>query len=65
MPHMESMTAKPTTLERAFTLARSGDFASTADIRQRLKQERYDQVEEHLRGPSINKQLRLLCTQAR
>lgn len=65
MPHMNDMTAQPTTLERAFTLARSGDYASTADIRMRLKKERYDQVEEHLRGPAINKQLRLLCSQAR
>ena len=65
MRHKELMTSSPTTLERAFALARSGEFSSTAEIRMRLKKERYDQVEEHLRGPSINRQLRQLCEQAR
>ena len=53
------------TLERAFELARSGECASTSEIRQRLKRERYDSVEAHLQGPSITRQLRLLCEQAR
>ena len=53
------------TLERAFTLARSGECASVAHIRTRLKGERYDQVEAHLQGPSITRQLRLLCEGAR
>jgi hypothetical protein len=53
------------TLERAFELARSGECASTSEIRQRLKQERYDSVEAHLQGPSITRQLRLLCEEAR
>ncbi len=54
-----------TTLERAFILARSGDFAKVDDIRYRLRAERYDQVEAHLAGPSIARQLRNLCTEAR
>ena len=53
------------TLERAFELARSGECASTSEIRQRLKQERYDSVEANLKGPSITRQLRLLCEEAR
>ncbi len=52
------------TLERAFELARSGECSSTADIRARLKQERFDSVEAHLQGSSINRQLRALCEQA-
>lgn len=59
------MSHSPSTLERAFDLARSGECASVADIRLRLKREGHDQVEAHLRGPAISKQLRLLCEQAR
>jgi hypothetical protein len=55
----------PTTLERAFALARSGSCASVADIRSTLKKERYDQVEAHLAGPSVGRQLRTLCEEAR
>ncbi|WP_129793404.1 hypothetical protein [Sphingosinicella sp. CPCC 101087] len=57
------MTA-PTTLERAFDLARSGTCRSVSDIRRQLKAERYDQVEAHLSGPAISRQLRELCAQA-
>jgi hypothetical protein len=55
----------PTTLERAFELARSGDCSSLQDIRRRLKSEGFDQVEAHLAGPAIGKQLRRLCEEAR
>jgi hypothetical protein len=59
------MTFQKSTLERAFELARSGECASTAEIRLRLKRERFDSVEAHLQGPAINRQLRLLCEEAR
>lgn len=59
------MNFTQTTLERAFELARSGEFSTPAEIRQRLKQERFDSVEAHLQGPSITRQLRLLCDKAR
>ena len=55
----------PTTLERAFELARSGTCADVAEIRLALKRERHDQVEAHLSGQSINRQLRALCDEAR
>jgi hypothetical protein len=55
----------PTTLERAFALARSGDFVTVEEIRAQLKRERFDQVEAHLTGPSITRQLRALCDEAR
>ena len=54
-----------TTLERAFALARSGSCASVNDIRQRLRAERFDQVDAHLAGPSVSRQLRALCEQSR
>ena len=59
------MTYPPSTLERAFELARSGECASPAEIRLRLKRERFDSVEAHLQGPSITRQLRRLCDEAR
>lgn len=57
--------SSPTTLERAFELARSGRFASVSDIRLALKRERFDQVEAHLAGASIARQLRGLMEEAR
>lgn len=59
------MTSNPSTLERAFALARSGEYASVGEIRARLRRERCDSVDGHLSGPSITKQLRLLCDEAR
>jgi hypothetical protein len=60
------MAASPiTTLERAFELARSGRFSSVSDIRLALRRERFDQVEAHLAGSSIARQLRALCDEAR
>ena len=54
-----------TTLERAFDLARSGACANIDDIRTALKRERYDNIDAHLAGHSIKKQLRALCDAAR
>ncbi len=61
---MGDMTTPPTTLERAFTLARSGSYESVNAIRLQLKKERFDQVEAHLAGYSINRELRALCRAA-
>ena len=63
-PHMSWMT-QPTTLERAFALARSGSCATVQEIRKRLKSEGFDQVDAHLAGPALAKQLRRLCDEAR
>ena len=59
------MTLPLTTLERAFDLARSGTCAGVPEIRLALKRERFDQVEAHLSGPSIVRQLRSLCEESR
>jgi hypothetical protein len=63
-PHIGAMTA-PTTIERAFALARSGTCATVDEIRQALKRERFDQVDAHLAGPALSRQLRALCDEAR
>ena len=52
------------TLERAFELARSGEFANVTEIKQRLKEEDHDW--RQLEGsPGLARQLRKLCEVAR
>ena len=50
-------------LERAFTLARSGEYAGVAEIRAQLKTEGY--ALHQLEGPSLMRQLRDLCIASR
>ena len=54
-----------TILERAFILARSGEYSSVHEIRLRLKSEGFSNVEAHLSGRSISRQLRGLCQESR
>ena len=54
------MSLPQTTLERAFDLARSGDYASVSEIRTKLKSEGYSLSQ--LEGPTLLRQLRELCT---
>jgi hypothetical protein len=53
------------TLERAFELAQSGDCTTIDDIRRRLKTESYAQVDAHLAGATVRRQLLDLCKAAR
>lgn len=57
------MTSRLTTLERAFALARSGEYAGVAEIRAQLKTEGY--ALHQLEGPSLMRQLRDLCGTAK
>lgn len=59
------MTHRPTTLERAFQLARSGDHATISEIRRQLKLEGFSDAPTQISGPSMLKQLRKLCEAAR
>jgi hypothetical protein len=56
------MDHRPTALERAFDLARSGKCADVAQIRQQLKIEGY--ARDQLTGPKLIRQLRELCIAA-
>lgn len=56
------MAFRPTALERAFDLARSGDCAGVEDVRLKLKAEGYSV--EQLTGRSLIRQLRDLCQSA-
>ena len=57
------MPFQPTPLERAFELARSGEYAGVAEIRKQLKAEGLSALQ--LSGPSLGRQLRDLCQAAR
>lgn len=59
------MTRRPGTVERAYELARSGDYVSAADIRKQLSKEGYGDAELQLTGRTITGELRRLCNEAR
>ena len=56
------MTHAPTMLERAFALAGSGECATVAEVRERLRAEGYPI--RQLVGPVLMRQLRELCSAA-
>jgi len=58
------MIDRPTTLERAFQLANSGECVNVEQIRLRLKREGYSDAQAHTKGPSIRNQLTKLCQAA-
>lgn len=53
------MQEKPTTIERAFDLARSGKFATVTSIRKQLRMEGH-QEKTQLQGRALYSQLRSL-----
>ncbi len=57
------MTSRPTALERAFALARTGDYPGLSELRARLKAEGYAVLQ--LEGPALLRQLRELCSASR
>ncbi len=57
------MTLRPTALERAFALAKSGECAGPGEVKTMLKQEGFSA--EQISGPSLMRQLRALCVAAR
>ena len=57
------MISRPTTLERAFALARSGEYPGVSEIKAQLKAEGF--ALQQLEGASLMKQLRDLCIASR
>ena len=57
------MTYVPT-VERAYQMARSGQFANCSEIAFRLKQEGHVEVRSHFDGQVIKRQLLKLCQAA-
>ena len=58
------MNSRPTTLERAYELARSGECATVSDIRDRLKRERFESIAGQVSGRTLTEELRRLCREA-
>ena len=55
------MTHRPTTIERAYELARSGACRTVSDIKQALSTEGFDRIQDSLYGPTLTASLRKLC----
>jgi hypothetical protein len=53
-----------TAIDRAFELARSGQYRSVAEILRHLPREDRPAVEAHLAQPDARRQLILLCSDA-
>jgi hypothetical protein len=54
---------RPTTIERAYELARSGACRTVGDIKTRLQAEGYEGVKDRLYGASLTAALRKLCAE--
>jgi virulence-associated protein VapD len=52
---------RPTTLERAYELAREGRCRTVSDIKQALSAEGFDRIQDSLYGPTLSADLRKLC----
>lgn len=52
---------RPTTLERAYALAREGRCRTVSDIKQALASEGFDRIQDSLYGPTLSADLRKLC----
>jgi hypothetical protein len=59
------MVNRPSVIERAFQLARSGRCATVADIRLQLTEEQYTTAESVIRGGALINQLKILIGAAR
>ena len=64
-PTASGVTLPPTVIERAYQLARSGEYATVGAIKAQLKIKNFINVERHLQGASILRDLRRLCAEAR
>jgi hypothetical protein len=55
----------PPIIERAYDLARSGEFQNVIEICQRLKIEGYSEIAVHFDGAAIRSDLTRICSEAR
>jgi hypothetical protein len=51
-------------LERAFELARTGQFGRVKDLEKALAKEGYSRGDPHIQSPMVRKQLRQICCQS-
>ena len=59
------MDDRPTTMERAYQLAKSGECVGVANIIDRLRAEGYTDAPAQIFGPTLTADLRRLCVKAR
>lgn len=52
---------RPTTLERAYELARGGGCRTVGEIKQALQSEGFERIQDSLYGPTLTASLRKLC----
>lgn len=62
---MNRMDTRPSIIERAFELAKSGKCGKVEDIRVQLNRENYAGVDLYIRGGALLTQLRYLLASAR
>jgi Arc/MetJ-type ribon-helix-helix transcriptional regulator len=58
------MMSRGAAIERAFELARSGQYRSVSEIIRRLPAEDRQSVEAHLAKPNARRELILVCSEA-
>lgn len=58
------MSIRPSTVERAYQLAASGECAGLGDVRTRLQAEGFSNIAGHLYGSTITSALRDRCKTA-
>ena len=56
--------AEPSPIERAFALARSGDYRSVSEIIRHLRPEDRPAVQAHLQDHAARRELILMCSDA-
>ena len=59
------MNFRPSTVERAYQLAKSGECENLSAVKDRLRAEGFHDVNGQLYGKTIGDDLRKLCTAAR
>lgn len=55
------MELRPTTIERAYQLAKNGGCRTVSDVKRALSAEGYERIQDALYGPSLTSALRKLC----
>jgi len=62
---MDPMQERPSVVERAFMVAKSGAVATVAELRAQLAAEGYDNARQTLSGRSLSLQLTRMIVEAR
>lgn len=61
---MKGMNNRPTTLERAYQLAESGECRTVGEVKKRLQSEGFERIADQLYGRTVTNALRDRCTAA-